>query len=134
MSELSPPKPPAASLEKEAESERTYAVGAMRRVFKARQKQSGSRRAKSRGLGESSGDESGDDGTITPMTQTTSNHYTLNMPGPAAPQSDLPYVLLGYLQFFFNLSLVLVFLYLVIQFILTVQRDVELRISEYSMG
>ena len=34
-----------------------------------------------------------------------------------------------YLQFFFNLSLVLVFLYLLVQFILTVQRDVEHRRS-----
>lgn len=40
----------------------------------------------------------------------------------------------SYLQFFFNLSLVLLFLYLVVQFVLTVQRDVEQRISEYSMG
>jgi hypothetical protein len=39
-----------------------------------------------------------------------------------------------YLQFFFNLSLVLLFLCLVLQFILAFQRDVELRISEYSMG
>jgi len=39
-----------------------------------------------------------------------------------------------YLQFGFNLSLVLLFLYLVVQFIVTVQRDVEQRISEYSMG
>ena len=38
------------------------------------------------------------------------------------------------MQFFFNLSLVLVFLYLLVQFILTVQRDVEHRIAEYSMG
>jgi hypothetical protein len=40
----------------------------------------------------------------------------------------------SYLQFFFNLSLILLFLYLAVQFILTVQRDVEERISEYSMG
>jgi hypothetical protein len=40
----------------------------------------------------------------------------------------------SYLQFFFNLSLIVLFLYLVLQFILTVQRDVEQRISEYSMG
>jgi hypothetical protein len=39
-----------------------------------------------------------------------------------------------YLQFFFNSALVLLFLYLLVQFILTVQRDVEQRISEYSMG
>ncbi len=43
-------------------------------------------------------------------------------------------VSLRYLQFFFNLSLILLFLYLLVQFILTVQRDVEHRISEYSMG
>lgn len=78
-------------------------------------------------------EDSDDEGRVTPLTQNTSNHYTLNMPGPAPPQSDLPYVLLGYLQFFFNLSLILVFLYLLVQFILTVQRDVEQRISEYSM-
>ena len=39
-----------------------------------------------------------------------------------------------YLQFFFNLALILLFLYLVVQFIITVQRDVQERISEYSMG
>jgi hypothetical protein len=39
-----------------------------------------------------------------------------------------------YLQFFFNSALVLLFLYLLVQFVLTVQRDVEQRISEYSMG
>ena len=40
----------------------------------------------------------------------------------------------SYLQFFFNLSLILIFLYLVVQFIITVQKDVEHRISEYSQG
>jgi hypothetical protein len=39
-----------------------------------------------------------------------------------------------YLQFFFNSALVLLFLYLLVQFVLTVQRDVEQRVSEYSMG
>jgi Di-sulfide bridge nucleocytoplasmic transport domain len=39
-----------------------------------------------------------------------------------------------YLQFFFNSALVVLFLYLLLQFILTVQRDVEHRVSEYSMG
>ncbi|KLO06320.1 hypothetical protein SCHPADRAFT_923200 [Schizopora paradoxa] len=67
------------------------------------------------------------------VVQSTSNHYTLNMPGPATQKTETPYVLLGYLQFLFNLSLILVFLYLLVQFIFTVQRDVEQRISEYSM-
>lgn len=143
MVETTPPKVRLASPERDPdksfEGERVVATGAMRRVFKSRQK------AKERsrlGSADRSGDEdlSEDDdeghGGIraAPFSQTTSNHYTLNMPGPAHPPSSLPYILLGYLQFFFNLSLVLVFLYLLVQFILTVQRDVEQRISEYSMG
>ena len=40
----------------------------------------------------------------------------------------------SYVQFMFNLSLLLMFLYLVVQFILTIQRDVQYRVSEYSMG
>ncbi|KAJ6626973.1 Di-sulfide bridge nucleocytoplasmic transport domain-containing protein [Mycena sp. CBHHK59/15] len=119
MGEASPPKPAAA----EDGSHRKIATGGMRRILKARMKS---------GLALLSDDE---DGGVVPRTptQNTSNHYTLHMPAPAAPQSDLPYVLLGYLQFFFNLSLILLFLYLVVQFIVTVQRDVEERISEYSM-
>lgn len=65
-------------------------------------------------------------------TYNTSNHYTLNMPGPAQPKNDTPYVLLGYVQVIFNLSLILLFLYLLVQFIFTVQKDVEHRIGEYS--
>lgn len=148
MAELSPPKAsqslPVKEEKKEVESgdgdgDRTVALGAMRRVFRSRQKardRSRLRRGRSKSgeLDDSDEDEDSDDeGRVTPLTQNTSNHYTLNMPGPAPPQSDLPYVLLGYLQFFFNLSLILVFLYLLVQFILTVQRDVEQRVSEYSM-
>jgi len=132
MTELSPPKPE----ENNAEGGRTVAMGALRRVFKSREK---ARSKKRLGLrpnaeGDGSGSESdGHDNHTKLHTQNTSNHYTLNLPSAPAPQSDTPYILLGYLQFFFNLSLVLVFLYLVLQFILTVQRDVEQRISEYSM-
>ena len=39
-----------------------------------------------------------------------------------------------YLQVFFNTSLCMVFLWLLLQFILTVQRDVQQRILEHSMG
>ncbi|KIJ59817.1 hypothetical protein HYDPIDRAFT_99956 [Hydnomerulius pinastri MD-312] len=128
MAELSPPKPE----ETERESGRSVATGALRRVFKSRQRS----RAKTRSRHEDpdySSEDSSEDEKAGPLTQNTSNHYTLNMPSAPAPHSDTPYVLLGYLQFFFNLSLVLVFLYLLVQFILTVQRDVEHRISEYSM-
>ncbi|KAI0935666.1 hypothetical protein AcV5_004021 [Taiwanofungus camphoratus] len=140
MSELSPPKAPQESLDvpKDGKGERTLALGAMRRVFKSREKarqRSQLRKARGRENGEEGSEEedSEEEDRDAPVSQNMSNHYTLNMPGPAPPQSDLPYILLGYLQFFFNLSLILVFLYLLMQLILTVQRDVEQRVSEYSM-
>lgn len=82
---------------------RTVATGALRRVFKQRMKRPASnllsRRRGSREEDEGfSEGESEDEGTVGPLSQTTSNHYTLNMPAPAPPQSDLPYVLLGYVN------------------------------------
>ncbi|CCA73287.1 hypothetical protein PIIN_07242 [Serendipita indica DSM 11827] len=62
---------------------------------------------------------------------TSNHHYTFNMPTAPAPKSEVPYLLLGYVQFLFNLSLVLVFLYVIVFCILTVQRDVEHRMTEY---
>ncbi|KAG1765420.1 Di-sulfide bridge nucleocytoplasmic transport domain-containing protein [Suillus occidentalis] len=133
MSEPSPPKP----VPSEKENGRIVATGALRRVFNSRQKA----RTKTQhavslrdeaGYG-SEEEIDGDADHVGPVTRNTSNHYTLNMPANPAPRADTPQVLLGYLQFFFNLSLVMVFLYLLVQFILTVQRDVEHRISEYSM-
>lgn len=144
MADSSPPKPGEQSQhkgdEREGDGERAVALGAVRRVYRSRQRataRSRARRGKSRGVDQEESDVSGesdDEEERGVVTQNMSNHYTLNMPGSAPHQSDLPYVLLGYLQFFFNLSLILVFLYLLVQFILTVQRDVEHRISEYSMG
>ncbi|KAF9560198.1 hypothetical protein CPC08DRAFT_636885 [Agrocybe pediades] len=118
--------------EKETDS-RPVATGGLRRVFRQRAKRgvSRGRREKEEEPGTDSGEETDDD-TPKALSRTTSNHYTLNMPAHPAPPSDTPYVLLGYLQFFFNLSLILIFLYLFVQFIITVQRDVQLRISEYS--
>ena len=142
---------------KDANNGRRVATGGLRRVYNQRRKRQENRLAvaSNRRAGDeddvASGSESEGEGTVTPLTQNTSNHYTLNMPAPA-PQSDLPYVLLGYfpfnrskqtssnlyinryLQFFFNLSLILIFLYLLVQFIITVQRDVGHRIAEYSQG
>ncbi|KAI0726012.1 Di-sulfide bridge nucleocytoplasmic transport domain-containing protein [Fomitopsis betulina] len=143
MLDSSPPKPgeqsPHKRDERDGDGERAVALGAVRRVYRSRQRaraRSRVPRGKSRGVDQEESDASGEsdeEDELGLVTQTTSNHYTLNMPGSAPQQSDLPYVLLGYLQFFFNLSLILVFLYLLLQFILTVQRDVEHRISEYSM-
>lgn len=41
---------------------------------------------------------------------------------------------LSYLQFFFNLSLVLIMLYLAVQFILTVKADISRKVEEASFG
>lgn len=90
MFDLSPPK----TEESEKENGRAVATGGLRRVYKLRQKA----RAKSRSgedLEQTSEDDSEDDGIARPLTQNTSNHYTLNMPSALAPQSDTPYVLLG---------------------------------------
>ncbi|KAL4065783.1 Di-sulfide bridge nucleocytoplasmic transport domain-containing protein [Scleroderma yunnanense] len=130
MSELSPPKPE----DNEKENHRVVAIGGMRRVFNSRRRaraKPSPKRGDAEGVSE---DDSEDDRDhVGPLTQNTSNHYTLNIPATLSTSSDTPYVLLGYLQFFFNLSLVLMFLYLLVQFIVTVQRDVEHRISEYSL-
>ncbi|KXN84802.1 Nucleus export protein brr6 [Leucoagaricus sp. SymC.cos] len=133
MSESSPARDPEPN---EKENGRPMALGALRRVYHRRH---GSRISKSsrshpRAGDEDEGFDSGiDEGDeLGPITRNTSNHYTLNMPAPAPAPSQTPYVLLGYLQFLFNLSLISLFLYLAIQFIITIQRDVEHRVSEYS--
>ncbi|KAJ7630407.1 Di-sulfide bridge nucleocytoplasmic transport domain-containing protein [Roridomyces roridus] len=128
MREASPPKPETAS-SPPPEGARKVATGGMRRILKSRMKSALSLST----LPERDASFDSEDEEEQQPTSTTSNHYTLNMPTPAVPQADTPYILLGYLQFFFNLSLILLFLYLVVQFILTVQRDVADRISEYSM-
>ncbi|KAF5313265.1 hypothetical protein D9619_003310 [Psilocybe cf. subviscida] len=120
------------------QSSRQIASGALRRVFKQRT----SRRPHARrrrhegenhdhGSESEEGEESDDEGMVVPsLTQKTQNFINLHAP----VRNETPYVLLGYLQFFFNLSLILIFLYLCVQFIITVQRDVGHRISEYSQG
>ncbi|KAK7064768.1 nuclear membrane protein [Favolaschia claudopus] len=138
MREASPPKPEpgAVAVSPEGSGGRKMSANGMRRVLKSRMKSALSMSTVPESRGDSYSDS--EDETTEPTsrltrTGSTSNHYTLNLPSPPAPKSDVPYVLLGYLQFFFNLSLILLFLYLVVLFILTVQRDVEERISEYSM-
>ncbi|KAJ3562876.1 hypothetical protein NP233_g9302 [Leucocoprinus birnbaumii] len=120
----------------EKETGRPIALGALRRVYHrrhgSRAPKSSRRHQKSPNEDLESGSDSETDDQVAPITQRTSNHYTVNMPPPAPAPSETPYVLLGYLQFFFNLSLVLLFLYLALQFIITIQRDVQHRISEYS--
>lgn len=121
------------------QSPRAVAAGALRRVFKSRQRQKQSKAPVHRSAHERDDDEESEEdeqtddenhGVVARNMPRMSNHYTLNM---GTPGSDFPSVLLGYLQFGFNLFLVLVFLYLLVQFIITVQRDLEQRITEYSL-
>ncbi|BEJ16519.1 hypothetical protein CspHIS471_0511240 [Cutaneotrichosporon sp. HIS471] len=58
--------------------------------------------------------------------------YNLHM-AHGTRHSEVPSILLGYVQFVFNGSLVLGFLYVVANFVLAVQRDVKERIEEYSV-
>lgn len=134
MGETSPLKVDVDSDEKE--NGRQIALGALKRVYgrRRRRRMSKSSRSRPKLADKDEGLDSGSDmdDRITPITQNTANHYTVNMPVPISVSSETPYVLLGYLQFFFNLSLVLLFLYLTLQFIITIQRDVRQRILEYS--
>ncbi|THU87759.1 hypothetical protein K435DRAFT_969766 [Dendrothele bispora CBS 962.96] len=141
MPDASPPKQTEEPMSPETPKpeRRVVATGGLRRVYRARQRTRGSRLAAVRSGADSEDSDEYDqsdeeDGRqLQPISQNTSNHYTLNMPSSTPSRSDTPYILIGYLQFFFNLSLIMVFLYLLLQFILTVQRDVEHRVSEYSM-
>ncbi|KAF8736636.1 hypothetical protein AX14_014211 [Amanita brunnescens Koide BX004] len=125
MSDASPGK-----TEENKETGRLMAFGGLKRIYNQRHKAKLLRKQRQEGH---SDDDTDEDTSSNSTTHNTSNHYTLNLPAPSASQPETPYILLGYLQFSFNLSLILLFLYLVVQFILTVQRDVEQRISEYSM-
>ena len=85
--------------DEERNGDRVIAVSGMRRVYRSRKNRRERdrlvvlARGKREFVGES--DEEGEEGRVTPVTQNTSNHYTLNLPGPANPRSDTPYVLLG---------------------------------------
>lgn len=117
MNDVTPP-PAAAAKEKlelvregeeiESPEVRRMSNAAVKRVERSRRRTKGRnwtarRRARTAGDGESDeSDEEEDDEdgrALAPVKQSTSNHYTLNMPGPAVPASDTPYILLGYLLF-----------------------------------
>ncbi|KAK9728383.1 hypothetical protein K7432_001097 [Basidiobolus ranarum] len=51
-----------------------------------------------------------------------------------AYNADMPYIISGWLQLFFNLFLIAVILYIILQFIYTVQRDIDIKVEEYSMA
>ena len=45
-----------------------------------------------------------------------------------------PYILMAYLQLVFNLCLIAIILYIIVQFVVTVQRDVEIKVEEHLTG
>jgi len=109
-------------------------LGAVKRVRKQRQKQLEKRLRNKRDSDGDSDESSGEYDSRHPKPLAShSTHYTLNMPGPAIGPSHLPYTILGYTQLIFNSSLILLVLYLLVTFILTVQRDVEQRIGQYTI-
>ncbi|KAG6902967.1 hypothetical protein C0995_008540 [Termitomyces sp. Mi166 len=129
MSEASPNK---TEEQGKPETGRAMAVGGLRRVYNARKKAQSSQLSRQRRIrdADSEDEDASDSGEESePVVQNTSNHYTLNMPAAPPPQSDLPYILLGFVADHHNFASQTNAL----NFILTVQRDVEQRISEYSM-
>lgn len=98
MSESSPPKPE----ESDGDGARNVALGGMRRVFNSRQKSRDKSRITAGKATVGPNDEESDadsqdenDGRVVPLTRNTSNHYTLNYPSSPAPQSEMPYILMG---------------------------------------
>ena len=106
------PKGPA-EVENESPERRLISNAAVRRIARRRgQARSGPSRLHSSKLGgksmvadeededNSDEDEYDEDGSprkslTRTVTRNTSNHYTLNMPGPAPTKGDAPYILLG---------------------------------------
>jgi len=97
MGESIPPKVDADSDEKD--NERQIAPGALKRVYGQRRGRQISKSSwscqKLADTDQSSDSGSDMDAHITPITQNTANHYTLNMPVPPAVTSETPYILLG---------------------------------------
>jgi hypothetical protein len=106
MTEVSPLKS-----EGEGDSGRVVALGGMRRVFKSRER---SRLKANRKRDEDGNNADAEDENDGCSTRKTSNHYTLNLPSVPAPQSDTPYILLGYIpcQYLRNRLTILIFLVL----------------------
>ncbi|WVQ79168.1 hypothetical protein IAT38_001264 [Cryptococcus sp. DSM 104549] len=115
--------------DKEESKPRKFARGAVTRTNRKRQQA-----RKERGDDEEwSSVRHSDSAAPAPAFQKSEHTYNVNMNAPALRHSEIPALLLGYLQFFVNASIVLFCVYLGIQFILTVRRDVNDKIQEYSV-
>ncbi|KAL1405066.1 hypothetical protein Q8F55_008689 [Vanrija albida] len=108
--------------------ERKIASGALTRVRRRRQEWARRRRYDS-----DSEDEDADAPVTSLARGRQEHHYNFNIPAPAVRHSEIPAILLGYVQLVFNFSLVAGFLYVAVQFILAVRRDVQERIDEVAV-
>lgn len=90
-------------LEEDSPEKRLISNAAVRRLARKRNNKGrsnrdrgGSRLAEVEDAEDSEDDGYDSDGSPRrPITQSTSNHYTLNMPGPTQHRTETPYVLLG---------------------------------------
>lgn len=103
MNEASPAKDEKVVDSKEPESSRPVAGGALRRVYNRRRRNYTRSRTRQSsedhddsGVGSTSDEE---DDRVALRPQSTSNHYTLNLPAHPPQVSETPYVLLGCVAF-----------------------------------
>ncbi|WVO23104.1 uncharacterized protein IAS62_004449 [Cryptococcus decagattii] len=110
----------------EEKKPRKFAKGAVTRTNRKRQQ---SRKEQMR----SESDAVRDGDSASPAFTKSEHHYSVHMAAPSLRHSEIPALLLGYLQFFVNASIVLFCIYLAILFVLTVRRDVKDKMNEYSV-
>ncbi|WVW86940.1 hypothetical protein I302_108996 [Kwoniella bestiolae CBS 10118] len=113
--------------EEKDEQPRKFAKGAVSRTNKKREKA-----RKGQGRGEQGVSIRHSDSSA-PTYSKSEHHYNVHMTPPALRHSEIPALLLGYLQFAVNASIVLFCLYLGVQFVLTVRRDVKDKMQEHSV-
>ncbi|WWC73706.1 uncharacterized protein I206_107678 [Kwoniella pini CBS 10737] len=109
------------------EQPRKFAKGAVTRTNRKREKAKKQQQRSEDGISIRHSDSS------TPTYSKSEHHYNVHMTPPALRHSEIPALLLGYLQFGVNASIVLFCLYLGVQFVLTVRRDVKDKMQEHSV-
>ncbi|WWD20315.1 hypothetical protein CI109_104791 [Kwoniella shandongensis] len=119
--------------EVEKDKPRKFAKGAVTRTNKKRQQARKEREQRSEGE-DNAAPVRHSDSVAGPSTWSKAeHHYNVHMNAPALRHSEIPALLLGYLQFFVNTSIVVFCVYLAVLFVLTVRRDVKDKMQEYSV-
>ncbi|WVQ96045.1 hypothetical protein IAU59_003145 [Kwoniella sp. CBS 9459] len=109
---------------------RKFAKGAVTRTNKKREK---ARKELVKSDGENTDVALRHSNSAAPTWSKSEHHYNVHMTPPALRHSEIPALLLGYLQFIVNASIVLFCLYLGVLLVMTVQRDVKDKMREYSV-